>query len=408
MKDAIKLITQILFFYAITFMAVEAYGDERQMTVYGAWIIILTLYCYWQRQRAGRLAFFICSHIVVSVVAAAVIWGGNFPKGMVALTILMVICSMLVRCFPEVRRMEEPGYFQLVILALAFFQSRYWGKVQGAQQIVFAVFCVMLLLMVWHDNLKAADIFIRDRKSSTRMDEKKLKRCNYLFSFLYSGVLFLVLLLAGGIHTDGISRFLGRLISMLLGRIPKGKMLQPEPEEKVVMEFAGGEPSLFLKILILILKIVFSVGLLAGVLYFLFWAVKSISKRRFQTKNMGDIEEYAEPLTVSKKISHRKTKSFFKAVHQPPAWRVRRIYRKDFYKVFRKKGKELQYLSPEEQIAALDMTGEKAEELLALYEKARYSRDEVTEGDVRRMKELTSCLFYRYKEKEKKADIFKK
>lgn len=398
MKDAIKIVTQILFFYSITFMAVRAYGDTAQMSVYGVWILILTLYCYLQRKYVKKQIFLVCGHIAAFFLGIAAVWFFNLPNGFAALTILMIVWSMLVRWFPEIRGIEEPGYFQLAVLALIFFQSRYWWKFQGIQDFSFAAFLVMLLLMILYDNLKAADLFIRDRKSSTRMDEKKLKWSNNLFSLLYTGMLFLVLLLAGGFQTDAVSRFLGRLISMILGLIPIGKPTKHIPEEYVPMEVVSAEPSLFIKILLLILKCVIAIGLIAGVVCFIIWAVKAICRRFSQRTKIGeDIEEYAEPLTVSKKISPIGAKGLFKALDQSPSRRVRSMYKKSFRNVWRRTGKELRHLSPEEQMAALDITGEKAEEVLALYEKARYSRAEITEEEVQRMKDLTRSLFFNHK-----------
>lgn len=405
MRDAIKIISQILFFYTITFMAVRAYGDTAQMPVYGVFIFILTLYCYLQRKYVERKVFFVCGHIAAVFLVTAAVWSFNIPKGFAALIILMIVFSLLVRWFPEIRGIEEPGYFQLGVLALIFFQSRYWWKFQGVKDFSFSAFLVMLLLMILYDNLKAADLFIQDRKYSTRMDEKKLKRSNNLFSLLYTGMLVPVLLLVSGFQTDGISRFFGRLISMILGLIPIGEPTKHIPEEYVPMEGVSAEPSLFIKILLLLLKAAIAIGLIAGAVCFIIRGVKAICHRFSQRTEIGeDIEEYAEPLTVSKRIFPIGTKGLFKTVDQSPSRRVRRMYKKSFRNVWHRTGKELQNLSPKEQMAAVDIIGEKAEELLEIYEKARYSKAEVTEEDVKRMKDITRSLFLAHKT----ADLKKK
>ena len=71
-----------------------------------------------------------------------------------------------------------------------------------------------------------------------------------------------------------------------------------------------------------------------------------------------------------------------------PSQKVRRIYRKKILSLKRRDQELKESLTPKEQTEEVALTD--AKEMLDLYEKARYGREECSKEDTKRMKELAS------------------
>ena len=100
----------------------------------------------------------------------------------------------------------------------------------------------------------------------------------------------------------------------------------------------------------------------------------------------GDHKEFIRPTDRTDKV-RRETKAGL-GFGGTPSQKVRRIYRKKILSLKRRDQELKESLTPKEQTEEVALTD--AKEMLDLYEKARYGREECSKEDTKRMKELAS------------------
>lgn len=403
MRDAAKILNQMIFFYAVVYFITGIYGGEEQMPLYGCWIAVLTLCCYLMRRYVPKLLWFLLGHLLTAAVGIGVIRIFGFSGGFLAVLLLVLVFSVLLRTLFETELLEEPGYFYLGVLALCFAISAYMGKSERAVNCVMAAFFATLLLKVVYGNLKATDEFIRNRASSTRMDERKLRRLNNGITLLYAGMLGVILALAGMLRTEGISRMITgwfrKVLQMIFGGLAS---LSGEPEAELAGDTVTSmqpdigsmeipETSPVWKALDVVLGVAGTLFVAAGALLIAVLILMAVYRHFYHhQEHPADAEDYAEPLTMRKKLPKEKRKSFFQVFDRSPAKRIRRLYRKSLRTIW-KDGK-IECFSPKEQldsdVVKDHFAKEEREEILSLYEKARYSAAEVTETELKRMQDL--------------------
>lgn len=403
MKDAAKILNQMIFFYAVVYSITGIYGGEEQMPLYGCWIVVLTLCCYLIRRYVSKLLLFLLGHFLMAGIGIGIIRIAGFSGGVWAILILILVFSVLLRTLFETELLEEPGYFYLGVLMICFAVSVYMGKSERAVNCTMTAFFATLLLKVLYGNLKATDEFIRNRASSTRIDEKKLRGLNNGITLLYIGILGVILALAGMLRTEGISGILSgwlrKLLQMIFGALAS---LRAEPESELtgdtvtsIQPDIGGlenpETSPVFKILEVILGAAGTLLVIAGVLLMVVLLMKAVYRHFYHhQEHPADAEDYTEPLTMRQKLPKERRKGFFQAFDRSPAKRIRRLYRKSLRTIWRN-GK-IECFCPKEQLESNAVKDhfqkEEREEILKLYEKARYSAAEVTEAELKRMQEL--------------------
>lgn len=409
MKDAIKLLNQMIFLYAAVYFVTGIYGGEEKMPVYGLWIVVLVMCCYLIRLRAGQLSLFLAGHVILTAVGIAFVYFMHLSGGFSAVLLLVETVFVLMRLLPVTDWLEEPGYFHLGAVAAEYLFHWYLNRSQGALNCALGAFVAILLLKVIYGNLKEADEFVRNRASSTKIDEAKFRRLNDRITFCYSGALGLILL-ATAMNRDNrlfsvLFGGLARLIRSVLGR------LENLPEELQETDTAGGAVSMsglpsaeqlqaspWGKVFDALAGIVTAVIGAALVILIAVALVKALN-RLFYTRQEGRQEavDYVEPLTTKERIPRAKRRSVFEAFEQNPAKRIRRSYRRTLRRM--RFSDRLRCMSPSEQMEAFakerGLTAQTREEITGIYEKARYANEAVSEAEAKRMMELLKFDFSR-------------
>lgn len=335
MKDALKIINQMIFFYATVNSVTGIYGGEEKMPVYGCQIVLLTLGCYLMRRYISKLFLFLLGHLLVAAAGIGVIKFFDLSGGFLAVLLLLLVYSVLLRTLAETELIDEPGYFYLGVLALCFVICVYMGKSERAVNCVMAAFFVTLLLKVIYGNLKATDEFIRNRASSTRIDERRLKRMNNGITLLYTGILAIILIVVRLFRTEGISEMVAgwfrKFLQQILGPLAS---LSGETEveitdqavEQTVPSVAISETSPVWKVLDVVFEVVGTLFVVAGILMIAALLITAARRHfyRYQKQSAGGVD-YAEPLTVREKLPKEKRKKLFQALDKSPAKRMQKL-----------------------------------------------------------------------------------
>lgn len=403
MKEIVKVLNQIIFFCAAVYSILGVYGGEEQILSYVGWVVALVMCTYLMRQNMSKLFGFMAGHFLLAAVGAGLIKLFGLPGGFLAVLIVIIIFSVSLRFLVTTDLLEEPGYVYLGVLALCFIICVSRNVSEHVINGVMLAFFATLLLKVLYGNLKSADDFIRNRAPSTRIDEQKLRRLNTGITLLYTLILGGILAIVRLFRTGGISRMILNWLRGVLQFIFSGleglsEKSEPEMIDDAVTSMQPNmgdmeipETSPIWRILDILIGVAGIIVVVVGLILIAVLLFRAVYRHFYNHQNQQeDVEDYVEPLTVRKKLPKGERKRFSEAFDRTPAKKIRRIYRKSL-KPFGQNG-NLEYLSPMEQMEALAENENAAyagrDEILLLYEKARYSEMEITETEVRRMQEL--------------------
>ncbi len=235
------------------------------------------------------------------------------------------------------------------------------------------------------------------------MDEQRLRRLNVEITLLYTGILGGILAIVRLFRTEGISRvilsWVRRILQFVFGGLGAlSEKSEPEIVDDAVTSIQPNmgnmevpETSPIWRILDVLIGASGIIIVVVGMILIAVFLFKAIYRHFYYHQNQPeDAEDYVEPLTMRKKLTKGKQKKFLDTFDRSPAKKIRRIYRKSL-KTFGSSG-NLEYLSPAEQMESLaeksSFVNARREEILMIYEKARYSESETTEAEAKRMQEL--------------------
>ncbi len=403
MKEIVKVLNQIVFFCATVYFILGVYEVGEQILSYVGWIVASAVCTYLIRQNMSKLSAFLLGHFLLAVVGVGLIKLFELSGGFLAVLIVLILFSVSLRILVTTDLLEEPGYVHLGVLALCSVISVYMDLSERVISGVMLAFFATLLLKVFYGNLKATDEFIRNRAASTRMDEQRLRRLNVEITLLYTGILGGILAIVRLFRTEGISRvilsWVRRILQFVFGGLEAlSEKSEPEIVDDAVTSIQPNmgnmevpETSPIWRILDVLIGASGIIIVVVGMILIAVFLFRAIYRHFYYHQNQPeDAEDYVEPLTMRKKLTKGKQKKFLDTFDRSPAKKIRRIYRKSF-KTFGPSG-NLEYLSPAEQMESLaeksSFVNARREEILMLYEKARYSESETTEAEAKRMQEL--------------------
>lgn len=400
MKHITKIINQIFFWLALlsTIYVNDMTSDKK--IFYAGCIVALAVSAYLMREKLWHLWIFLAGHVLLGGISWLLldVMGGDraFCLGLW----LLLFGSVVLRLIPNGEKQEAPGFLYLAVLAVCYIVNNLIAdRNDGIRQLSLAAFLVALLCKLLYDNLRGADEFIKKRASSTQIDEQKLTQINSVISVIYVAAVGVILALVTQLRTGGISKALfngiGNILRWIFGRFQTEEQVQQEVQAvtEAAMPDVGTmtEKAPVWAILDHIIEGVVIVAVIAGVVAAVVALLVTLRRHFYGRHRVTDeVEEYTELLTMRGKLAGKDRKNGPGWFDRTPSKRIRRTYYKGMKKLNRSGG--LENLSPKEQVRLLakeqGLTEKEQEEIIGLYEKARYSTESMTEEEARQIKEL--------------------
>lgn len=246
------------------------------------------------------------------------------------------------------------------------------------------------------------NFYIATRSLTTSVDEKELKQTTSAVSFIYIGVLGLVLCFVGIVHTNQVWHFIGKILRKII-RFISGLFIKNEayveeetPEEDTIdgmPMFAPAKAEESSRIME-ILSNIFQFLLIAAFIFVTITLLVKLIIRLYHYFYESRLQE--EPTIVVERITRLNDKinprhMFRRNTDRKHLNRIRKIYRKLLRKQGAKNIAQIYYMSPQEQLNILcreTYTEQDLQELQQLYEKARYSSSNITADEITKFKIL--------------------
>ncbi len=395
------ILTQACLYQGLYVTLAEYVGSTQNNFIMFGLFLLVSVLLYALRNYVKKLPAFLGGHLALLFLA---IQADSFQA---TILLVMTIVSLARRLRhqkekPEIYYLGVLGALYILCLGFQLHNARswlYWG------------FVVILLSLIFHNNLDAADDFIRFRNSTTSMDEQKLRATNLGVTAVYTAILGVILLFAGLFSADqwGIALWdlirtgLKKLFQFLAGFAPEGGAEEPPemmPEQPgqmgPMMPLEEAQPSWFAEFLNILFVVLAYALAIAGVIAAIV-AIAIYIYRHFYRNDPEDTSEertFIMPFTTR---AFRQERTRETIQDRGLRRRIRRLYKKQMRGFWIRNGaassrREIngqdapKHLTPREQLQQTQY--EAAEEIRAIYEKARYSPEAITPADYERMREL--------------------
>lgn len=397
MKQVIKIGTHVIIGGASMLALANAFDSVWELLAYSLASMILGGVCCVIRQKEWSFWMFIGSHLLLVFGGVLGIAVADFRGWYLLIWITLILYSAIIRLVPQAHWLDEPELAYVVILILNYILVCALDGSARIQSVSILTVLLSFLLYLLYRNLDCMDEFIVLQGFSTKVDEQGVRKLNNRLSVLYTAVLGMILglfsLFRGEKLWEVLAGLLKKVLRYLLSFLPITEQVQPEEKEEIKNGMGNmlhemteeQDPSMFMKILGEIMYVLFTILIVAGVIAAIVYAALYIYRNFYNKQSGRDENKVVEALSYGDKVTKEKKTRFFARGEQTPARRIRKIYKKNMKRLGAKRISGFSYMAPEEQVKLLREQGtdeDTVRKISALYEKARYSSDFVTDVEV--------------------------
>lgn len=403
MKHLIRIVTHLIVTATGMLFFVNVFESPSKLAGYTLLTMLLATFLYILRNKAEAFWVFLGCHLALLFGGSFLIGVASAYKGYIAVWCFWVVYSAILRLVPKARNLDEPGKPYIVVLVVEYLiiSALELGTTLQYISLICTVFVFLLYLL--YGNLKSMDEFIYLGGFSSAIDEQGIRKLNGRVSLLYTGILGVLLAVFGSFRIDGlwntVSGWMRSFLRFLINLMPTperppveetveaekeaSNMLQQIPSEHELPAWRQLMQEIFRGFIAFIIITIIIVGI--------FYATMYVYRRFYNKKNREEGDKVIETLSHDVRIKKERKSRFFERFERNPAKRIRRIYRRGLQRKEPKNISAFWYMSPDEQVQFLRKQGmpeETISEIIALYEKARYSADSVTEEEAERMRAI--------------------
>ncbi|MCR4587287.1 MAG: hypothetical protein K5682_02660, partial [Lachnospiraceae bacterium] len=203
LKALTVLLTQAFLYQGFYVVLAEYWKSRVNNFIIFCTMIGVSAMLYFLRHKVNKLPLFLLAHIAL----AALCLYTRTPQAVILL--VMTVISLIRRLTD---RREQPEIYQMVLLCALYIASIHF-KLDVARSWIYWMFFGMIPCHIFFHNLDATDQFIRFRRTTTSMDEKKLRHMNLGITTIFTTIVAGILLFAG---LSPIDRWAGSLWNLIL------------------------------------------------------------------------------------------------------------------------------------------------------------------------------------------------
>lgn len=386
-----EIIGQFLLFFGIYYFADCFYSSMNiQNLILGGLGIFLYAVCTGiSRKKIGKLMLFVLTHLALAVVCILCMVSGLWSGVLAVILFVQVLYSFGAGVSKGRIGLGPWGYAQAVLLALLYLADKLFYEKPSTNGL-WVLFFLYVVVLLFYRNRQAAENYIEMRRRNTIMNEVPMKKVSRLITGMY--VLLTALLIF----------FIS--VPFLAWDTPD---LNVESDWKIVATPSGmGSTDYFLDTmettdgdvenhtaektyagLDMVMKVVAFVILAIVLIGVTYSAIKYVQDS-FQKSDSEDKVDFMNPFDKTESIQEKTAKEPVH-VRKTNGEKVRHMYKKRMKGFWRKRKVMPDRTTPTMQWELKqEQETDLPKELVDLYEKARYSQENMTEEDVEKMKNL--------------------
>lgn len=376
------------------------FGQKEPYMVFWLGMIIIPFYNYFLRRKLKNFLLFFVMHFVGPIAAFAVSMNISYTYCALftILAFIYAIWSIKIKIKDKDKKQEAPtALLATVIFSVGMIMQSIWGVKTWVNIYMIFVFAYFGCYYIYLFLNQYARFILFNKNSTANIPEKEIFTSGLLQTIVYTagglGILFLSANLGWftyltGIVGDALLKFIRFIVSILPKRvIDNSPIVEDDIDhgdaiDRVEQVVESNET--FENLLLLVIK-VFIVCLIALAIYGLVRAFmkmwKDYAEKQISEEMMTAQNEVRESLAAEKMTREGKSRNLFGFMDNKE--KVRKFYKKRVAKdktalIGELEKENLQYLTAKECCDKLA-----ADKLKQIYEKVRYSEEEITADDVR-------------------------
>ena len=306
--------------------------------------------------------------------------------------LFVTFMGFIIRIKISAKPFEHPDAVPFGVMTIIYIIMEFTGYTLSRQVVFISVFLYILLFLL-DRNIQRIQGYIESRRQTTIMAEAKMKKVFRSQLALYITGLALIIILFTTISFQGLYESIVSDMSEITDMKGEENPIEFGQENYGVdfREIAGidedkGEPSIIFIILEKIMSIIMSILLVAALAVSLFIILRVIYNGFYgRRKNKEEEVLFASVETrehIKRKKPNKKESENVKDLRKL----LRKLYRKQMTGFWKDSGRSPEVTTPSEQRSLKNAKGEAvSEEVVELYERARYSNHDITKEDIIRM-----------------------
>jgi hypothetical protein len=393
----VEILFQFIVVYPLQGFIWAMLFHESSMTSYNAAVLLLAAFLFYTvRKVSARVWQFLLGHLLA--LAGLLLLLPAYPMQIITgvSVVFLFLFSVTARFAREWQTADQPKLLHLGVLALVYIGGWALKDTQLMEQcFAMALTACVLYFLYWR--LSALKEYVENNRDSAYFPERQVKRVSRsmlgIYTLLMTGCMILLSIVPAGPWVSSFGRGLLAALRWFFGLFRgcgseqnEEPYVESTPVEDMTMPPVDENPGspiwdwlwkIFSALILLLLA--------AGLVYLIVRLCARLYQDFYHKDDGdGDRKEFVRPTDRTDKV-RRETKTGL-GFGGTPSQKVRRIYRKKILSLKRRDQKLKESLTPREQTEEVALTD--AKEMLALYEKARYGREECSKEDTKRMKEL--------------------
>lgn len=344
------------------------------------------------RRYCDKLWRFIVAIIVMCVIG--IVFNQILLADAVISFILLFITFMgfIIRIKTSVKIFEHPDAVPFGVMTIIYIIMEFAGYTR-ARQVVFICVFLYILLFLLDRNIQRIQEYIESRRQTTIMAEAKMKKVFRTQLALYITGLALVIILFTTISFRGVYESIVSYQLEITDMKGEARPIEFGQEDMGVNfeEIAGIDedsegPSIIFIILEKIMSIIMCVLLVAAAAVSLYIILRVIYNGFYGRRKNKEEEVLFASIETREYIKKRKSKKRDSEKVNDLRKLLRKLYRKQMAGFWKDTGRSPEVTTPSEQRSLKNAKGEEvSEEVVELYERARYSNHDITKEDIIKM-----------------------
>ncbi|WP_167956823.1 hypothetical protein [Anaerosporobacter faecicola] len=353
------------------------------------------------RRYSKKFWVFLMGLVVYGTILATFISMVGKNAILMSAVILFCIMAFIIRIVPSAKVFEQPnniplGTMGIIYIILEFIQYEQAGTL--AFWIVFLYILVYLLNRNYQNMMN----YIVSRRRTTIMAEGKIKHAFHTHITLYIGGLALIMLLFATISFDHMYQSMVTSFTEITNRKEANPVEfgaeKPSFDNVFQEEKEIKEPSPLFLLIEKVIRVLMSLVTVAIMLVMFGFLLRGIYLGFYNRKRGKKEEQLFASVEMRERIEKKKRNPPTEPEEKDLRMRLRKIYRKKMFGFWKNTNKNPANTTPNEQMLLKRAKGSHMQqEAIQLYEKARYSKQDITEEDIRHIKDS-------FREKQRKNE----
>lgn len=387
------------FIVAYTIITVSLYHINESAALYNLGLLPIPFISYLIQKKTKHFWSFFLLHLCIYPIYILT----TFHWAAIFLFCLYIGCTTLLSYFGRHRTIGRNSLFLLLV-----FLVLYWGAMAtGMTYLVRFTFYMMIfyilscMITLYLENFNR---YIRNNSETKNIPYQQIRNTNNnIILFLGSSMVLSMIMfyrLPLNPLLAGVGRALVRMIGYLFSFISFSETSQEEaPTQENEMFSPYFEPSPILEIIkriIEVLMFVATVAVILAVIVFLLYKFYGLFYKA-KKQNTNDVIEFISPFTKKESVKRESGRSFFQKFKRSNNGLIRKYFYKEVTSSLKDNEALPQHLTPLELTEFIklkgigndsDIAAQKRDQLAYYYDKARYSNEECSKEEVKKVKEL--------------------